>query len=113
MTDRIRPRRKLGLKTPTKPEAPPAVNPALRDAVLKLLDEQLAKNEPRELRTTLERLVGLGYTRESARELLAHVVVSEIFEVMARGERYDRVRYLAALERLPRMPGEPDAADEG
>ncbi len=108
----MRPRRKLSLKTPVTPELPPAVNPALREAVLKHLDEQLAKNEPRELRTTLERLVGLGYSRESARELLAHVIISEIFDVMARGERYDRMRYLAALERLPIMPGEPDSAVE-
>jgi hypothetical protein len=108
MPDRIRPRRKLNLKTPTpaSTEVPPAVNPALREAVLKHLDEQLAKNERRELHTTLERLVGLGYSRESAREMLAHVVVSEIFAVMSRGERYDRDRYLAALERLPELPDE-------
>jgi hypothetical protein len=106
MTDKLRPRRKLNLNTPAKPEQPPAVNPALRDAVLKVLDEQLAKNQPRELRTTLERLVGLGYSREGARELLAHVLVSEIFAVMTRGERYDQARYLAALDRLPTLPGE-------
>jgi hypothetical protein len=100
MSERIRPRRKRTLRPPP---APPALNPELREAVLALVEDQLAKNDPPEMRQTLERLVGMGYPRASAHELLAHVIVLEMFDVMARGERYDRARYIAALERLPQL----------
>jgi hypothetical protein len=40
------------------------------------------------------------------RQLLAHVVVYEIFAVMARGESYDAARFIAALHRLPALPDE-------
>jgi hypothetical protein len=53
--------------------------------------------------------VAEGYTPEGARQLLAHVVVREIFSVMARGEHYDQRRFVAALQRLPSLP---DTADE-
>ena len=68
------------------------------------MDAQLRDGKPPETRATLERLVAAGYTPEGARQLIAHVVISEVFGVMARGERYDEARFLAALRRLPTLP---------
>jgi hypothetical protein len=89
---------------------PPATNPQLAAAVLAMVDAQLAGGTPPETRQTFDRLVAAGYTPEGARQLLAHVVVSEIFTVMARGERYDTARFVAALHRLPTLP---DSEEEG
>ena len=88
----------------------PETNPQLAAAILEIVDTQLCDGTPPETRQTFDRLVADGYTPEGARQLLAHVVVCEIFAVMARGERYDQARFVAALQRLPSLP---DAADEG
>jgi hypothetical protein len=83
---------------------PPATNPALRAAILEVVDTQLEQDDPPETRQTLERLVVQGHTREGARELIATVVISEIFDVMASGKAYDAARYKVALAQLPQLP---------
>lgn len=85
-------------------DQPQATNPALRAAILEVVDNQLRDDTPPEARQTLERLVQMGYTREGARELIATAVITEIFEVMKEGRPYDEARYLAALARLPTLP---------
>lgn len=80
---------------------PPEINPELSAAILAIVDRQLREGTPPETRQTLERLVAAGYTPEGARQLIAQVVVNEIFNVMARGETYNEQRFLTALQRLP------------
>ncbi len=104
---RQRPRRRPVLP-PQGYGEPPSTSPALRDAVLQLVEKQLTTGNPPETRRTLERLVGMGYSPEGAVNLIATAVVSEIFDMMARGEAYDAYRYRAALDRLPRLPGSDD-----
>ncbi len=81
-------------------------DPVLNAALLEIVDNQLADGKPPETRQTFDRLLGEGHTPEEARRLIASVVVSEIFEVMQRREPYDEGRFVAALARLPRLPGE-------
>jgi hypothetical protein len=88
---------------------PPETNPQLAAAILAIVDAQLHDGTPPETRHTFDRLVAAGYTPEGARQLLAHVVVREIFTVMARGERYDAARFVAALQRLPALPDSEEA----
>jgi hypothetical protein len=90
---------------------PPETNPQLAAAILEVVDTQLREGSPPETRQTFDRLVGEGYTPEGARQLLAHVVVREIFTVMARGERYDQTRFVAALHRLPTLPDAEEASE--
>lgn len=98
-------RRQRGRTVPAaQPDQPVANNPYLRSALLEVVDTQLETGDPPLTRETLERLVRLGYTREGARELIATVVLNEIFTVMKRGEPYDAARYSAALARLPELP---------
>jgi hypothetical protein len=79
-------------------------NPQLAAALFEIVDNQLRENNPPETRQTFERLVGAGHTPEGARQLIAHVVLREIFSVMASGQRYDEARFVAALHRLPALP---------
>lgn len=103
MTRKRRPQRRVPAPHPQHTE-PMAANPQLAAAILEVVDTQLRDGTPPETRQTLDRLVAAGYTPEGARQLIAQVVVSEIFTVMARGERYDAARFVAALHRLPELP---------
>src|SRR5215216_5364115 len=82
----------------------PETNPQLARAILDIVDTQLRDGTPPETRQTFDRLIAAGYTPEGARQLLAHVVLREIFAVMTHGERYDQARFVAALQQLPHLP---------
>jgi hypothetical protein len=99
-----RKRRPVRQPMPLPQQVPPAANPQLGAAILEIVDTQLRDGTPPETRATFDRLIGLGYTPEGARQLLAHVVVREIFTVMSRGESYNAARFVAALHRLPALP---------
>ncbi len=88
---------------PYNPDLPPAANPELAAAVLAVVDTQLHEGQPPETLAALQRLVAAGHTPEGARQLIAHVVVREIFDVMASGQPYDAARFAAALARLPAL----------
>ncbi|MBK9714909.1 MAG: hypothetical protein IPO81_26980 [Kouleothrix sp.] len=105
MIRKRRPQRQTAAPDPQRAQ-PPATNPRLAAAILEIVDTQLRDGAPPESRQTFDRLVDAGYSPEGARQLLAHVVVSEIFTVMARGEVYDEARFIAALHRLPALPDE-------
>src|SRR3954451_9608934 len=109
MTRKRRPQRR---SAPLPQQLPPAANPQLAAAILEIVDTQLRDKTPLETSETFERLVGLGYTPEGAGQLLAHVVVSEIFTVMARGESYDAARFVAALHRLPTVPDQAEIGEK-
>jgi hypothetical protein len=108
MTRKRRPQRHAIAPYAQHREAP-QTNPQLAAAILEIVDTQLRDGTPPQTRQTFDRLVAQGYTPEGARQLLAHVVVREIFTVMARGEHYDQTRFVAALHRLPSLA---DAEDE-
>jgi len=79
----------------------PSANPALTEAILAVVDQQMQDNSPSETQRTFERLVALGYMPEDARRLIGNVVAQEIFAVMQREEMYNEQRYIAALRGLP------------
>jgi Holliday junction resolvasome RuvABC DNA-binding subunit len=79
----------------------PSANPALTEAILAVVDQQLRDNTPPETRRTFDGLITLGYAPEDARHLIGNVVAQEIFAVMQREEVYNEQRYIAALRGLP------------
>ena len=64
----------------------PSANPALREAILAVVDQQMRDTTPPETNRTYERLVALGYAPDDARRLIGNVVAQEIFAVMQREE---------------------------
>ena len=102
MTRKRRPQHNAVAHSP--PRQPAATNPQLAATILEIVDTQLRDGTPPETRQTFDRLITAGYTPEGARQLLAHVVVSEIYTVMKRGKRYDMARFVAALHQLPILP---------
>ncbi len=83
-------------------------NPMLRNAIMEVVENQLREGTPPEARLTLERLKKEGLSRKQATELIACAVSAEIFDVLKSGKPYDNARYVAALERLPRLPWEKE-----
>jgi hypothetical protein len=83
-------------------------DPALRGALLEIVENQLREGTPPETRATLERLQSEGFSRQRAVELIACVVSSEIFDVLKNKEVYQEARYVAGLRALPRLPWETE-----
>ena len=81
-------------------------NPVLRAAILEVVDNQLRDGTPPETRATLKRLMADGIPEREARELIACVASTEIFDVLKSGQPYQEERYLAGLRALPRLPWE-------
>jgi len=107
MTRKRRPRRHS--VAPYTPSTDPVeTNPELAKTLLEIVDAQLRDGDPPETRRTFDRLVAMGHSPEGARQLIAQVVLREIFAVMASGQRYDAARFIAALERLPALPGDKE-----
>jgi len=82
------------------------INPRLGKAILEVVDKQLRANTPTETKMTYDRLILLGYTDTEARKLIGFVVVTEIFDVLKRKQRYNEKRFIAMLDKLPAMPWE-------
>ena len=57
-------------------------------------------------RAPLKRLMADGIPEREARELIACVASTEIFDVLKSGQPYQEERYLAGLRALPRLPWE-------
>jgi hypothetical protein len=81
-------------------------NPYLKAAILEVVDNQISDNDPPQTRQTYERLLASGLDDEEAKRLIGCVVVSEIFDILKKGETFNLERFVAALERLPKLPWE-------
>jgi hypothetical protein len=81
-------------------------NPYLKAAILEVVDNQISDNDPPQTRQTYERLLASGLEEPEARRLIGCVVVSEIFDILKKNEMFNLERFLAALERLPKLPWE-------
>lgn len=79
-----------------------------RKIILEVVENQIRDNDPPETRQTLGRLMKEGFSREEAVELIAAVVVTEIYNVINQTETFDRKRFVAALRQLPKLPYDED-----
>ena len=79
-----------------------------RAAMLEAIETQIRSNDPPETRQTFERLLQEGYPLEEALKLLASALVGELFGVLKNESQYDHARYVANLQRLPRLPWDKD-----
>ena len=79
-------------------------NPVLQAALYEVVDNQIKELNPPQTKQTYERLVAEGNSPQEAKRLIGCVVVSEIFDVLKKSQPYNEARYVAALNRLPKMP---------
>ncbi|EFH89140.1 DUF1841 family protein [Ktedonobacter racemifer] len=75
-------------------------NPYLKAAILKVVENQVRNSDPPETQLALERLLGRGYSRKQAIEMIGSAVVEEIWAVMHDHKPFDRARFTTLLEQL-------------
>ncbi len=83
-------------------------NPILKKAILSVVNNQLKDNNPPETKQTYERLLKEGYSESEAKRLIGCVVVAEIFDILKKKGPFNQQRFVAALDRLPKIPGEEE-----
>lgn len=81
----------------------------LRKAILEVINTQIRDKNPPETKQALVRLQEKGFSEEEALKLIGYVVVSEVFSVLKENRQYDKEKYIAALNNLPRLPWEKEA----
>src|SRR3954469_18550162 len=94
--------------TPSAPRSAP--DPAraerVRKALLTAIEDQLKLGDPPEARETLARLLAQGHSKQKALQFIAFALVAEVTDVLRNNSAYNRERYVANLQRLPRLPWE-------
>ena len=87
----------------------PSDNERLRRAILEVIRQQVRDNDPPETGQTLERLRQQGFSEKKALNFVGYVVAAEVFGVLQENRQYDEKEYIAALNRLPKLPWEDGA----
>ncbi len=75
-----------------------------RKLILEVVNNQIGANNPPETKQTLGRLIAEGFSKAEAKDMIACVVLSEMFDMLKGEEVYNEQRYVAALNKLPDMP---------
>ena len=76
------------------------------EAIVEVVENQIADNNPPETKEALERLIKNGETRENAMRYIGSVLSIEIFGALKHQESYNEKRYLKNLQALPKLPDE-------
>lgn len=74
------------------------------EVILGFVDRQIKKNDPAKVRETYERLISMGFSEGSSRNLIAGVLSSELYQLLCSesdDDRFDFVRYAEELDSLP------------
>lgn len=75
-----------------------------QEIIFEVLENQLADNNPKQVKETLMRLCMTGHSREDALELMACALAPEMEAVIERNESFNLARYIEHLALLPEMP---------
>lgn len=75
-----------------------------QEIIFEVLENQLADNNPKQVKETLMRLCMTGHSREDALELMACALAPEMEAVIERNESFNLQRYIEHLALLPEMP---------
>lgn len=78
--------------------------PDFKDQVDRTFNWMLEKNEPPEVRATLDRLLGLSLREDYARYLVSCVLAAEVIETAENGPTEDWDRLTSRLSTLPETP---------
>lgn len=72
----------------------------LRNEMLSAIDNQIEMNDPKCVKRTFERLVTAGASKKAAKEMMAAVLIEEMFSVMTEGRKFDESLYERKLNAL-------------
>ncbi|MDD4569586.1 MAG: DUF1841 family protein [Tepidanaerobacteraceae bacterium] len=75
-------------------------NKYLRESLLQVIDNQLRDNNPPCTKQTFERLVKTGYPQKRAKEMIAAVLIEEMFYIMKQNRPFDEESFCKKLNAL-------------
>lgn len=83
------------------------VNERLQKAIRAVIDQQIAEADPAETVEAFERLQEEGFTSDETYSLIGQLISLEVAEEIAGKEGLNIVRYIAALDELPKPFAKP------
>lgn len=75
-------------------------NKRLKNSMLEAIENQLRLNEPPCTKETFERLVASGADMKRAKEMIAAVLIEEMYYVLKNKEPFNEQRYALRLSKL-------------
>ena len=79
-------------------------NERLREQIFEIIQNQLKDNNPRETKTTYNRLRNQGFDDWETRQMIGQCLIVELFDALKFGKPYDEARYIENLKALPKEP---------
>ena len=76
------------------------VNPIVHITAHQTVENQLAQNDPKEVRRTIKKLMRQGYSRHEAIHAVGSVVMDEIWYILKEKRPFDQARFLRGLRAL-------------
>lgn len=78
-------------------------NLRLKKNILEVVDNQLKANDPPCTKDTYEKLVAVGYSKSEAMDKIGAVVLTEIYDILKKGQSFDEQKYQSSLEEMLRQ----------
>ena len=75
-------------------------NQILKSTILETVENQLQMNDPKCTRPTFKRLVDSGYTEKEAKEMIASVLLENIYYILKDKQKFDEEKYAEKLNGL-------------
>ena len=75
-------------------------NLRLKKTILEVVENQLKANDPPCTKDTYEKLLNAGYSKSEAKEKIAAVVLTEIYDIMKEGQSFDEEKYKNSLDEM-------------
>ena len=75
-------------------------NMYLKETILQVVDNQVSENSPPITRETYERLQNLNYSNQQAKEMIAAILLEEMYDVLKNNEPFNEERYTRNLKNL-------------
>lgn len=78
------------------------VNPIVHITAHTTVENQLAQNDPKEVRQTIRKLMRQGHSRHDAIHAVGGVLMDEIWHILKENRPFDEAKYLRDLKELTR-----------
>lgn len=75
-------------------------NLRLKKTILEVVDNQLRANDPPCTKDTYEKLLNAGYSKSEAKDKIGAVVLTEIYDILQKGQTFDEEKYKSSLEEM-------------
>lgn len=81
-------------------------NEIVREQIFKIIKNQIKDNKPPETKKAYDRLIKQGFDDIQTKQMLAHCMSIELFEMLKFRKPYNRERYVKNLNKLPKDPSD-------